>query len=224
MPKPRRLHDAYFKQAKAEGYLARSAYKLKEIQERHTIIKPGDFVLDLGCAPGSWLQVAGELVGSRGLVVGIDLKESDPRVPSDTVVTLVGDTFATSAERLLEPARARDATRRFDVVLSDMAPSTSGHGDDLVSSRLCRGVLELVPKVLRVGGWLAMKIFEGAEYSAVLEETAGLFGNAKGLKPRATREISREMYIIGIGFRGAEGKAPPTARIGAPPSPRAGWS
>jgi 23S rRNA (uridine2552-2'-O)-methyltransferase len=128
------------------------------------------------------------------------------------------------AERLLEPVRDRDATRRFDVVLSDMAPNTSGHGDDLVSSRLCRGVLDLVPRVLRVGGWLAMKILEGAEYSAVLEETAGLFGNAKGLKPRATREISREMYIIGIGFRGAEGKAPPTRGLGAPPSPRAGWS
>ena len=92
VPSPRKLHDKYFKQAKRDGYLARSAYKLLELDDRHKVIPRGGKVLDLGCAPGSWLQVAQERVGPKGLVVGIDLKPVDRSVP-EKVVTVVGDSF-----------------------------------------------------------------------------------------------------------------------------------
>lgn len=189
------LHDQYFKKAKADGYVARSAYKLLEIQQRHRLIRPGDRVLDLGCAPGSWLQVADELVGEKGRIVGIDLKPVRLSL-GPNVSTVVGDIEKTDPIALFDLAGGA-----FDVVLSDMAPNTSGHGDDLVSARLCREVLAVAVKTLREGGKLAMKILEGAEYQAVLGESKDLFRTTKGLKPKATRDVSREMFIIGEGFR-----------------------
>lgn len=189
MAQPRKLHDRFFKQAKSEGYLARSAYKLKEIQERRRVIGPGDIVLDLGCAPGSWLQVASELVGARGRVVGIDLKPASPGLPGN-VITIEDDIFKAQPARLLELAGSP-----FDVVLSDMAPSTSGHGDDFLSVRLCRRVLEILPPLLRPGGGLVMKVLEGSEYQDLLRETKALFKEVKGLKPEASRDVSREIFI-----------------------------
>ena len=190
------LHDRYFKQAKAEGYLARSAYKLIELDERFKLVRKGSRILDVGCAPGSWLQVAAERVGESGVVVGIDLKRVDARMPGH-VVTLEGDLERTAPGVLTGPARGL-----FDLVLSDMAPNTSGHGDDLVSARLCRSVLALLPGLLAPGRGLAMKILEGQEYPLVLRETKQLFRNAQGFKPKASREASREMYIIGKGYVG----------------------
>jgi 23S rRNA (uridine2552-2'-O)-methyltransferase len=231
MPQPRKLHDKFFRQAKAEGYLARSAYKLKEIDERHRLLRPGDRVLDLGCAPGSWLQVASELVGATGVVVGIDLLETNPAaatwgesVGGGKVLPELGDAFAADPRHLLGHIRNDlNPGRLFDVVLSDMAPNTSGHGDDLLSARLCRRVLELLPAVLRPGGHMTMKIFEGAEYPAVIRETQGMFAKAKGFKPHACRDVSRETYIVAQGFRasGREVVKPPS-RSG-PPAPKAGW-
>ncbi len=193
---PRRvLHDKYFKQAKEEGYLARSAYKLKELQERFSLIRKGDRVLDLGCAPGAWLQVALEIVGEDGVVVGLDLKEVDERlVPG--AFTMVGDAFEVEAAKLMG-----ESGKPFDVVLSDMAPNTSGHGDDLRSSHLCHRVLDVVGAVLRPGGNMAMKILEGAMYNEMLQRTKGMFPDAKGFKPKASREVSREMYIVGTRHR-----------------------
>lgn len=272
MPQPRKLHDKFFKQAKAEGYLARSAYKLTEIDDRKRILRRGDAVLDLGCAPGSWLQVALERISEEGVVIGIDLQRVD-RVRAANLRTLVLDVYKATPDRLLDELQAyldgeppladagqgvkttpvmgwsvapaapvRPSTaqagggaanqpkgqagkgtaaaatpemhgsheqpqavpefrRRFDVVLSDMAPSTSGHGDDLLSVRLCRRVLELAVGVLRPGGHLAMKVLEGSEFPDLLDETRRCFAEAKGFKPEATRDVSREMYIVGKGFR-----------------------
>lgn len=191
------LHDRFFKQAKAEGYLARSAYKLGQIQQAKALIRNGDRVLDLGCAPGAWLQVACELVGPRGFVAGIDLKPVEHAI-GDNVVTMVGDIEKTSAETLA--ALGPGAPSLYDVVLSDMAPNTTGHGDDLVSARLCERVLSILPGLLRPGGNLAMKIFEGGEYPRLLREVQHLFGTGKGYKPEASRDVSREMYLIGQGY------------------------
>ncbi|MEL6796496.1 MAG: RlmE family RNA methyltransferase [Planctomycetota bacterium] len=192
------LHDEYFKKAKADGYVARSAYKLLEIQRRHKLLRAGDRVLDLGCAPGSWMQVTSEIIGDEGRLVGIDLKAVRLALPAN-VTTVVGDIEKTNPDELFEIAGGE-----FDVVLSDMAPNTSGHGDDLVSARLCREVLAFAVRTLREGGKLAMKILEGSEYPAVLQETKQVFRAAKGLKPKATRDASREMFIIGEGFRAPE--------------------
>jgi 23S rRNA (uridine2552-2'-O)-methyltransferase len=190
------LHDKYFKLAKAEGYLARSAYKLKEIDQRFKLIRKGSRILDMGCAPGSWLQVAAERVGESGRVVGIDLKRVDHRMPAQ-VVTMEGDIEATPPGVLTEMGGGL-----FDLVLSDMAPNTSGHADDLVSSRLCRSVLALLPGLLAPGRGFAMKILEGQEYPLVLRETKQLFRDARGFKPKSCRDASREMYIVGKGYKG----------------------
>ncbi|GJQ29193.1 MAG: 23S rRNA (uridine(2552)-2'-O)-methyltransferase [Phycisphaerae bacterium] len=194
MPRPRQLHDRYFKQAKAEGYAARSAYKLIEINESRRLIRRNDRVLDLGCAPGSWLQVAQEVVGEHGRVVGVDLQEV--RIPlRPWVTTIAGDALTLPPETLLAPLG--DPASRFDVVLSDMAPSTSGHGDDFLSARLCERVLDLCPRVLRPGGTLLMKILEGEPTPDVIARTKRMFAKAGTTKPKASRDVSREIFIWG---------------------------
>jgi 23S rRNA (uridine2552-2'-O)-methyltransferase len=197
MPQPRKLHDEYFKKAKSEGYVARSAYKLTEINEKKFLVKKGRFVLDCGCAPGSWLQVVEEIIGPEGLALGIDLQQvNTPFGP--TVKVLKEDVFAFDPTPYIEMMG-----RPFDVVLSDMAPNTTGHGDDFLSVRLCRRVLELLPRVLRPGGNLCMKVLEGEEFPTLLKESRKLFRDCGAMKPRASREISRETFIWGKGYHGA---------------------
>ncbi|MEL7472213.1 MAG: RlmE family RNA methyltransferase [Planctomycetota bacterium] len=192
------LRDQYFKQAKADGYAARSAYKLIEIDDRNRLLRRGARVLDLGCAPGSWTQVAAERVGPSGAVAGIDLQPTTATLPSHAR-TVVGDAFQITPDQLVELLGGS-----ADVLLSDMAPPTTGdpRGDHYRSVELCRRVLELAPGVLRSGGSLAMKVFEGAEYQALLGESRGLFASVKGLKPKATRGASVEMFVIATGWRG----------------------
>jgi 23S rRNA (uridine2552-2'-O)-methyltransferase len=194
MARARQLHDSYFRKAKAEGYLARSAYKLIEIDERHRVLGRARKVIDLGCAPGSWLQVASRRAAPGARIIGVDLSPVEAAMP-DTVRTVVGDVTKLDVSALPEPGP-------FDVVLSDMAPNTVGRGDDLRSAGLCREVLALLPGLLAPGGHLVMKIFEGAETAAVLAEARAVFGEGRQFKPRASREVSRETYIIGLGYRG----------------------
>lgn len=223
MPK-RVLHDQYFKKAKAEGYLARSAYKLLEIQERRGILKPGMAVLDLGCAPGSWLQVAAEIVGDDGVVAGVDL--SDVRHPMPPcVVTMRGDFTTLGATTLLEPVVAlRGGGSLYDAVISDMAPNTSGAGDHFKSVRLCEAVLERLPGVLRPGGSLVYKVFEGETYPELVRRTGEMFAWCRGLKPRATREVSTEMFVMATGYEPALKQATRPRGIAPPaPEPGKGW-
>lgn len=239
---PRKLHDRFFKLAKEEGYAARSAYKLKQIQDRHRVMRPGkgDRVLDLGCAPGSWLQVASEIVFSGGTtkrvacVGGIDLKPVSAELPTN-VRTMVGDIFQTEAAELLALVTPEgEQPRAIDVLLSDMAPSTEGggggSGDHFRSVELCRRVLHLSPAILKSGGNLVMKVLEGEEYPALLKETMREFAEVKGYKPEASREVSREMFIVAKGFKGARevaggnaGPVDPHAIAKRAPEPRAGW-
>lgn len=196
MPRPRQLHDRYFKQAKRDGYLARSAYKLLEINEKKSLVRKGDRVLDLGCAPGSWLQAAAQLVGPKGTVIGIDLKPVDHPMP-DHVSTIVADLTETDPAALTALARGR-----FAVVLSDMAPNTTGAGDDFRSVRLCREILARLPGLIAPGGHLAMKVFEGTELQDLVAETRALFADARAFKPKASRDVSRETYVVAKGYRG----------------------
>jgi len=201
------LHDRYFRQAKREGYAARSAYKLLEINERRGVIAGGDAVLDLGCAPGSWLQVAAELVGDAGVVVGLDLHRVDVPIPANAR-TFEGDLREIDPEILLAPIREQRPEderpprpdRVFDAVVSDMAPATTGHGDDLRSTHLCRDVLSLCPALLKPRGNLVMKVLEGAEYPDLLKECRAYFNRVGAIKPRASRDISRETYVVAQGF------------------------
>lgn len=193
------LHDEYFNKAKAEGYAARSAYKLLQINESRRILKKGDTVLDLGSAPGSWMQAASEIVGPKGRIVGIDLKEVRLALPPN-VTAIVGDIYDIDADKLLE--LAGNPPHGFDVVISDMAPNTTGHNEHELSVRLCERILELLPVLLRPEGNMTMKVFEGGEYPRLLKDTARLFNQCKGYKPKATRGVSREMYIVGLGYWG----------------------
>ncbi len=206
MSKQRVLQDHYFKLAKEEGYLARSAYKLKQILEKYPVAKRGHAVLDLGCAPGAWVQVLLETVGKRGVVVGVDLKEV-PQTLGPNAVTVVGDVREVEAGVLLEPIRGEGrGDRLFDAVVSDMAPDTGGAGDADRSAHLCRDAVRRLPELLRANGSIAMKVLEGGEYPVLLEEVRGMFAFAKGFKPKASRDVSKEMYIVGERFR--PGRAP----------------
>lgn len=200
----RKLHDEYFNKAKREGYVARSAYKLLEIHQKRRIIRPGDRVLDLGCAPGSWVQVASELVGDSGVVVGVDLQPVRlAGVPNAR--TSIGDVFEMQPEELL--ALQGPDPKRYNAVISDMAPSTAGGAggsiDHFRSVDLCRRVLALVPDVLRPGGNAVMKVLEGEAYKDLLDETAGLFSTVRGFKPKSSRDVSREMFVVATGYEPA---------------------
>jgi 23S rRNA (uridine2552-2'-O)-methyltransferase len=204
VPKPRKLHDRYFKQAKREGYVARSAYKLFEVQEKHRVLHPRDRVLDLGCAPGSWLQVASEIVGPEGLVIGIDLLPIRlPEVPGN-VHAVRGDITKVDPTELLPPRERPDdrSEQRFDVVLSDMAPNTSGvaggSADHFRSVRLCETVLEVADRTLKTHGTLVMKVFDGEAFAGLLKLTRNRYRRVACLKPKATREVSREQYVIAM--------------------------
>ncbi|MFI4897040.1 MAG: RlmE family RNA methyltransferase [Phycisphaerales bacterium JB059] len=190
------LHDEYFRRAKAEGFLARSAYKLLELNEKKRLMKRGDRVLDLGCAPGSWLQVCRRLVGAKGVVVGIDLQEVEHAFEPNVHV-IRGDLTEFAPGDLLG-----ESGRRFDCVVSDMAPPTTGHGDHFRSVRLCEAILDRLPVLLREGGNLAMKVFEGEAHPELVRLTGTMFDEARSFKPRASRDVSRETYVVGKGYRG----------------------
>ncbi len=183
--------DHYFKMAKKDGYLARSAYKLTEIQKKYKIVRSGDKVLDLGCAPGSWSQVALELVGGKGLVEGFDLKPITLTAPNGRF--FVRDVFELKEEEL--------QGFPYDVVISDMAPNTTGirFTDQARSEDLCRKVIELCQKLLKPNGNMVMKFFEGGGAKDLEFDVRKLFKQVKHLKPLATRKESKEIFVIGIG-------------------------
>lgn len=198
------LHDRYFRQAKREGYVARSAYKLLEINDRRPVIKRNDRVLDMGCAPGSWLQAASNIVGDHGVVVGIDLKRVERTAEAGfgpNVHHMTGDIRKVPAEDLLAPIRDESwPNRLFDTVISDMAPDTTGHGDDLRSTHLCRDVLARCPELLKPRGDLVMKVLEGGEFADLLNECKAFFNRVGAIKPKASRDVSRETFVIAQAF------------------------
>lgn len=220
------IHDHYYHRARREGYRSRAAYKLIEMDERRRLLRPGQRVLDCGCWPGAWLQVAARRVGPGGVVVGVDLRAVEPPLAEPNVRTLVADVLAVEPEALLAAAGGA-AGAGFDLILSDMAPHTSGARatDHHASVRLCQRVIDLCPRLLRPGGDLVFKVFEGEAYPDLLRRVAACFERAKGYQPRASREGSPEMYVVAQGFRPAtelEGE-PAEPRLAAPPRPPAGW-
>ena len=192
--KPNPWQDHYTRRAKKERYPARSVYKLEEIQQKHRLMKKGSRVLDLGCSPGSWLLYAAGLTGEKGQVVGIDLKSVTVRVPSHVKV-MTADVFEMDVG---------DLSGRFDVVLSDMAPATTGHRavDAARSFSLCEVALEIARRVLAPGGALVCKIFQGPDVALFQDFVRAGFRGQKLFKPRSSRKASKEIYVIGLGFKG----------------------
>lgn len=216
------VQDHYFKLAKEEGYRARSAYKLLEIDERWKLLRRGARVLDLGAAPGSWTQVAAMAVGDAGVVVGIDLKEIDRRGLPKHVHLMQGDIHQLTRDELPDAMQGR----LFDAVISDMGPDTSGvpMADSARSVQLCDAMLERLPFLLRTGGHATMKVYEGAEYPALLRRAQRLFDEARGFKPKASRAESVEMFIVCRGYRGPAGVASTAIDPSLPQRPPSkGW-
>jgi 23S rRNA (uridine2552-2'-O)-methyltransferase len=184
--------DHYTRRAKKERYPARSVYKLEEIQQKHGLIKRGYRVLDLGCAPGSWLLYAAKHTGEKGRVVGIDLKPVSARIPAHAQI-ITADVFELNVESLGSD---------FNVVLSDMAPATTGHkGVDAARSySLCETALGMARSVLLPGGSFVCKIFQGPDSKAFADMVKGDFNELKIFKPRSSRKASKEIYLIGLGL------------------------
>ncbi len=194
----KKLHDKYFKQAKREGRLARSVYKLEELNRRERMIKKGDTVLDLGAAPGSWLEYTLETVGDKGVVCAVDLKPIHKKFKGKVSFKMMDAREMTGEEFRVE------APDGFDVVLSDMAPNTSGIRivDQARSLELCEMTLGLARRLLKPGGFFACKIFYGAETEGFKKEVGKYFKEAKIRKPDACRNESIEHYVLGLGFTG----------------------
>jgi 23S rRNA (uridine2552-2'-O)-methyltransferase len=198
--------DRFFEKAKKEGLRARSAYKLDEIQRRLHIIRPGARVLDLGAAPGGWCQIAAREVGERGYVLGID-QAAIPPLP-EPVETWVADAFALE---LVERLR-REGHAPYDVVLSDLAPRTSGvrATDEARSIALAGRALDLARQVLKPSGSLVVKLFMGGEFEAFLRRFKNAFGQVKVVKPEASvARSSKEVYLVGRNLRPLEEANPP---------------
>lgn len=190
--------DTFYKKAKQEGYRARSAYKLIELNKEFCFLKPGDRVVDLGSWPGGWVQVAASIVGGTGSVVGIDLVALEP--VSLTQVTLFqGDATDPVQQEKILTALGGPA----DVVLSDMAPKLSGirERDDARAMELCHAALACAQAFLRPGGALLAKVFMGEEYRAFLAHLRAIFTLIKIARPEATRRGSAETYVLASGLR-----------------------
>ncbi len=188
--------DRFNRRARAEGYRARSVFKLEEIQRRFQPLRPGARVLDLGCAPGSWSRFAKERVGRRGVVVGVDLQE---------VASLAGCTFYRRDVDGLAPEEVRSwLGGPADVVLSDMAPKTTGDrfGDHVRQVAIARRALAVAVEVLRPGGHFVCKLFEGEEAADFVGEVRARFTKTRRVRPEAVRRNSVELFVLGLGFKG----------------------
>jgi 23S rRNA (uridine2552-2'-O)-methyltransferase len=181
--------DHYAQRAKDEGYASRAVYKLEEIDRRFRIFAPGRRVLDLGCAPGGWLKFAAERVGDRGAVIGIDRFEVAP--PKTNVRTFAAD--------LTAPFDPGETFAPFDVVLSDMAPDTTGvrHVDKDRSAELTRIALDWALRLGKPGSAFIAKMFQGPDFHAILAAVKQAYGAVRCVRPDATRRESFEIYIVG---------------------------
>jgi len=191
--------DAWYRKAKQEGFRSRAAYKLTEIARAHRIAQPGEYVVEAGAAPGGWSQVLLRRVGPTGKVAAVDILPMEP---------LSGEGFRFFHREIADPALPAEVLsflgRRADLVVSDIAPNTSGIPvtDRARSADLVRAVHALASATLRKEGTLLSKIFAGPEADEVYRELQGNFAKVKRIRPGATRKESSELYLLALGFRG----------------------
>lgn len=184
--------DAWRRQAKEKGYRARSAWKLKQIQERHNLIRKGDVVLDVGCHPGGWAQVSVELAGEDGHVVGVDL---EPCVPVEGATLLVGDITDIGTQ---ERVQRELGDEQINVVVSDISPHITGKWDtdQAVSIDLVAKVFDFALPLLCPGGSFVTKIFQGTGVDELLQVLKPHFSKVRRFSPEASRNSSSEVYVI----------------------------
>ncbi|TNE38006.1 MAG: RlmE family RNA methyltransferase [Alphaproteobacteria bacterium] len=193
----RQLNDPYVIMAQEQGYRSRAAFKLSELDDRFKFIKRGAKVLDLGCAPGGWCQVAVARVGESGRVVGVDLQEVEP-IPGAELLQL--DFMEEDAENKIETLLGG----KVDVVLSDMAAPSTGHKqtDHLRIMALCEAALDFAYEVLEPGGTFCAKVLQGGTEHELLNAMKQRFATVRHAKPKASRSDSSEMYVLATGFKG----------------------
>ncbi len=193
-----KVKDHYFNKAKSENYFARSIYKLEEIDEKYKVLSPGMLVVDFGYHPGSWIQYTSRIIGDEGRVVGIDVREVNKKLSGiKNVRVFQKDIFEISDLSQL------GVEGQFDVVLSDMAPNTTGIKtlDQDRSLNLVESVFGLLPKFLRPGGDFVMKVFDSQHARNFLKEQQKMFKEFHYSKPKSTRTISKEFFVIGKNFK-----------------------
>lgn len=193
-----KVKDHYYKKAKEQNYLARSIFKLEEINKKYSVIHKKDRALDLGYYPGSWTQYLSQLL-KKSEVVAIDIQEIHPKIKAlDNVRVYQKDIF--NINELADIGQ----TDPFDVVVSDMAPKTTGVKtvDQLKSLGLVEKVWDILPLFLKVGGNFVIKVFESQEAQDFFKENRKTFGKINFLRPKSTRSVSKEYFAIGLNYKG----------------------
>jgi 23S rRNA (uridine2552-2'-O)-methyltransferase len=190
--------DYYFKKAKSEQFVARSVYKLQEINERYKIFKKGQKVLDLGAAPGSWSQYVAAQVGNTGRVIGIDLKPITLELENATFIE--SDIFSFDWENLWASLQIFPP---FDAVISDMAPQTTGMSltDHVRSVELCSKALYIAERYLQKKGFFICKMFDGEDFTEYRNNIKKLFDKIQIIRPQSTRKESKELFFICMGYK-----------------------
>jgi len=201
MPKPYTPNDKWSQKAQSEGYRARSVYKLKELDERFKLFKPGMTVLDLGAAPGSWLQYAKEKAGPEGQVIGIDLQPIEPIEGVTTFqadITNIEEITKILSEQLPNKPNKPTQPNKLDLILSDLAPSTSGikDVDQWKSVELNQAVLKIAQEFLKENGTCVLKALRGADFDEFLKEVKNAWNNVKTTQVKASRDRSKEIYLV----------------------------
>jgi 23S rRNA (uridine2552-2'-O)-methyltransferase len=193
-----KVKDHFFHKAKKENFLARSVYKLEEIDERFKIIKKNDQIIDLGYHPGSWIQYTAQKIGPTGLVIGADVRDINNKLLNLKNVRLFQKDVLT-----IESMEELGVSDQFDVVLSDMAPNTTGvqSVDQARSLNLVEMVFFLLPKFLKPGGNIVVKVFESNDAQLFLKDQKKNFSEFHYLRPKSTRSVSKEYFVIGKNFR-----------------------
>ena len=196
----RQINDPYVSEAQKRGFRSRSAFKLLQINEKFNLFKPGMMILDLGCAPGGWLQVISEIINKdkKGKIIGVDLLETDTLPGVEILVGNINDQIIIDKiDGLLEG-------RKVNGVVSDMAADTTGHRstDHIRTTMLLEAAVEISIGILKEGGFFLGKCFKGGTEANVLEKLNSSFKVVKHLKPDASRKESVEAYVLGMGFNG----------------------
>lgn len=193
-----RRKDSFYKRAKLSGYRSRAAYKLLELNRAYRILRPGDRVLDLGCAPGGWLQVAAAAVGPKGRVVGVDVAPVAPLPYSHVQIV-----FGNLTDEIVRARAAQELSGPADAILCDMAPKLSGirERDEIRADELVGVALAVADRLLRPGGRMVIKLFSGRAAEDRVRQLRQRFERLHVTRPEATRKGSSEFYAVGIGFR-----------------------
>lgn len=193
-------NDHYARKAKKDNFAARSVYKLEEIDQKHRLLHTGDQVLDLGASPGSWSQYVAQKIGPKGRLLGIDLTPIGVHYANASFVTQ--DIYTADWPVLLAQAGMHSPV---DVVLSDMAPATTGMRltDHARSVALCQMALAVAQQHLKVGGHFVCKFFDGEDFASFKKELEAVFQHVKVLRPQSVRKESRELFFIGLQKRAA---------------------